>query len=505
MSTRGLSSASAQPLSECTLFLMSLEKQQTRNRKEAFVVAIGRDPSVLAHSDPDLVFTTNELEGLEEGKVISLVSLLHVEGSKAEGEIRDLLPFYDTNFLALLFFDPEHDHAENDPRQAAHKYAHIPDDWLAQAKELRDKVFSIIRERAGDKKVIINTYHNAYGMPKAWKDAGFVLQSPDSTIAYEFARKLDTRRLAERTQLSTGEMIPVRDGVVVPGSDVVRAARDLGGDVFIASDGDPYFAHNARFRVDHEAAPDFLPDTPYLVTRWHSESDGAQHSPNTQIVIGDHGVEYLGQLDQIIKENVKYGGNTYPSDSPPEVQEKLKDYTVALAWEMQRKGYRGIAGFDWVEARSGPDKGKVWLAEINPRKNRSTGLLAAILKHVHGHNRLGNLDYQAASGGRMSLDAVNRTFDQFAHMETYHPERTVFVPKDALQRLRDAGIALNEKPDPAGNPKLCVLNFPKPQTRIEPRLSANVIRLTSYGRTRTEAQDGARQIRKLLDEVLVPA
>ena len=485
---------------------MSAERSlEPRSRENEFVVAIGRDPSILAHAKPDLVITTNELEGMENIETISLASFLHENKAEVEQSIRKLMPLYDTNFLALLFYDPQNDGELNEKKQLENKYSHIPEEWLAQAASLQDKIHSLILEKAQGRKVVINPYHSAYALPKKWSESGFILQSPDAKIAYEFASKMGARNLALNTKMDSGEIVPVRDGEIVDADKVEETIKKLGGDVFISSDDDPFFSHNTRVNLNRNPEiPKLREGVRYLVTEWHTEEDGKQHSPNSQVIIGDSHIEYLGQLDQIIKDNVRYGGNIFPSDSTPEVQEKIRQYSMALAREMQAKGYRGFVGFDWIEAQSGVDKGKVWLAEINPRKNRSTGLLAAILNHVHGHVSITDIERRATSGQPMKQEYAKTEFGQFAQMETYHPSRPVFVPADAKDRLLAAGVSFDEKPDPADGAKLCILNFPKAGTYIYPKESANIIRLTSYDQTREKARDGAVKLRALLDKVLNP-
>ncbi len=488
---------------------MSIEQpfQSTprNNKKEEFTVAIGRDPSILINGEPDLVITTNELEGLEGYEAISLAALLHERGLSVEEDVRKLMPLYDTNFLALLFFDPQNDKEFHEKKQLEHKYSHIPEAWLAQAASIQERVYSLIRERAGDRKVVLNMYHSAYHMPKKWKEeGGFQIQSPDASIAYEYASKVGARNLALQTKLDSGESIPVREGELVDAGQVESTIKKLGGDAFVASDDDPFFSHNLRVDLNHAALPKLREGVKYLVTRWYAEEDGKQYSPNTQVIIGDTRIEYLGQADQIIKDDVRYSGNIFPPDSPLDAQEKMRQYSVALAKEMQAKGYRGFVGFDWIEARSGPEEGRVWLAEINPRKNRSSGMLAAILNHVHKHTTISDMERAATSGAVMESLNPKAEFGQFAQMETYHPSRPVYVPPGAKERLIAAGVSFEEKPDPEGGERLCLLNFPKAETHIFPKESANVIRFTSYGRTREEASEGIKKLRALVESVLVP-
>ncbi len=95
-------------------------------------------------------------------------------------------------------------------------------------------------------------------------------------------------------------------------------------------------------------------------------------SPNVQMHIGREmgAIRCGGTTDQRWKRPLIHGGNSFPS-SARRVADML-GWSRTLAEWLQRSGYSGVAGFDFVEYNDRTGKPQAFLAEVNPRTNGAT-------------------------------------------------------------------------------------------------------------------------------------
>lgn len=437
-----------------------------------FTVAVGRDPSLLAYSNPDLVVTTNRYEQQAEKEVptIALNDFLAERGVS-----RRLLELYDTDLMALL----------SDPSHLTETGGRVGEDILPHLAAFQAHVYSVIEQMAAGRQIVINPYHSVHA--EHWRDKGYIVLGPDNTFALEHARKTTAHALACAPETN----VSCLGGEV---ATTVERARELfeeyGGDVFIASDDDPFFPDNRRVRS--VADLDTLREgVPYLITKW---KEGAVRSPNTQVLIGESDLLYLGQMDQILHKDVKYGGNTYPPSSPQNVQEQLKAQTLKLARALQAQGYRGVVGFDWIETQ----EGEIFFAETNPRKNRSSSLLFSILESVNPGLSLAELELRAQQGGSVDIPEIARTKEGLY-------ARMVTVPPSALLEVVDPKYRITEqevyqRAAESDEPVVAVVNIPIAGTAVEAG-SANVTRIVGAGKDPAEVERAIADLRRRLFNV----
>jgi hypothetical protein len=99
-------------------------------------------------------------------------------------------------------------------------------------------------------------------------------------------------------------------------------------------------------------------------------------SPNLEIVVDpDSGAIRVAATEQILNEALVHQGSVHPARAArlPEMEEAA---TSLAAW-MRDRGFRGRAGFDFVETEAGPP---FFLTEINPRFNAASYTLALLAR-----------------------------------------------------------------------------------------------------------------------------
>ncbi len=105
----------------------------------------------------------------------------------------------------------------------------------------------------------------------------------------------------------------------------------------------------------------------------------ATFSPNIQLHIAPDGgsITCVGVTDQRWERALVHGGNLYPSHA--RTVESMLEWAHRMARWLQREGYAGLLGLDFVEYRD-PWSGehRAFLAEVNPRVNGATYPLAVL-------------------------------------------------------------------------------------------------------------------------------
>lgn len=387
------------------------------------MVGVGRDPALIAYCKPDLIITSNRVSLAEEIPMIALNDF--VEGNP-------YLAMYDTDLMQAC---------QNQLIEQASPES------LAQFSEV---IYQTIHLQAKDKQVLINPYYNAY--TKGFRDQNFIILGPKDEIAYQYSRKVVAYQLGQQSN------VPVPQGAIVHGTEGIkkflRSQPKVTAGIFVASDNDPFYPVNLHIKNLTEI--DQLKDgINYLVTTWMNRTN----SPNSQVLIGKEEIVYLDLLDQIIKHDVKYYGNTFPSRS--HFGAMIKEYSLTLAQAMQKDGYRGIVGFDWIET-----KDAVYLAEINPRKNRSTSMLINCLNHFRDSASPELIELEITASTEKALPSFTSTIpDQFRwRMELYKIKTLATVIKEIKPKHSES--KLFEQPQLVAS----ILNFPATKTK----LNANV-------------------------------
>lgn len=435
--------------------------------KKQFIVGIGRDPSLLLYQRPDLIVTINRVQLAADVPQIALNDLV----AETAGE-RRVLKMYDTDLLAALMYDPQkHDQA---------LIAHIPDDVGPFLLEFQRRVIDVIEATRNGQTVLLNPYHSVYDLAQAWQqrwNVDYTLVGPPPDLALEYAKKVMAWQLAK--DLS----VPVPEGQIVDSHEAAQPLLTKYGDLFVASHGDPLYPHNFRARSPEDLTRMQL-GHPYLVTRWEAASE---RSPNSQVLIGADDVLYLGQSDQRIVDNVKYNGNTFPTTSSLSIQDKIQQYSLQLARGMQKAGYRGITGFDWIERGEEP-----LMVEINPRKQRSSGIFFALLEAMNKESlnnaSVGGIvdcEVAAIEQQRYSLQLVSLNLPTQMHcaMELYSPDQASTVTGAVPNNLLCSETQLVQTwLEQHGQPCTALLNVPVVGTVVSASVP-NLMRIVAIGNT----------------------
>lgn len=138
-----------------------------------------------------------------------------------------------------------------------------------------------------------------------------------------------------------------------------------------------------------------------------------EHIPiNITLVIGNNSILFFPISFQIIEKSnniIKYiGGDFYSSKFlDKQVHDKIKFYSNKIALKMQKIGYRGIAGIDFIITNN-----EVYFLEINPRYQASSFIISRELEKTNNCN-LALLHYQAITAQdfqHIDLASINYSF-----------------------------------------------------------------------------------------------
>lgn len=132
-----------------------------------------------------------------------------------------------------------------------------------------------------------------------------------------------------------------------------------------------------------------------LEASYHVSNYIVGNSVNTHVVIGKDKILYFPFSLQIIKprnNNLSYQGGdfgAYNEYTPKSVDCKLRKYTEKIAKKIQKLGYIGVLGIDFIATND-----EAYFLEINPRFQTSSALLNTNLK-LKGLPSLYKLNYDA--------------------------------------------------------------------------------------------------------------
>ncbi len=385
----------------------------------------------MSYCHPDLIVTSNRVPLYDDFPVIALNDFIN-----------------DTPFLSIYDTDLMSAFVQYTSQAQAPSY--FSQEIFEALRPFQEAVFHAIEEGAKGRNVLINPYYNAF--TDAFGMKGYDIVGPNDDIAYELSRKTSAFLLAQQAH------VPAPEGTILSGKREVvsfykeHTSKERG--IFVASDDDPYHPTNIHITSEQEC-DQLQEDQKYLATVWQK----CRNSQNTQVIIGKNQVFYLGVTDQIIKDDVKYYGNTYPTRSSSVVQNQLKKYTLQMASIMQGQGYRGIAGFDWIETQDG----EVLFVEINPRKNRSTAMLIGFLERCRPPDAQSIIELEIAASLDREWDTEEWPVpsDVQWSMEIIKAEEEMIINEDKKPAYSEVNIFSTEQAE-------SILNYPEKGTVVSP-------------------------------------
>lgn len=305
---------------------------QTQLSSTDFIVSIGRDAALLSYCDPDVIVTIH-------AQVLA-VDIPQIVLSEIAPESVGVVG-YDTDLM----------------------------EYLLEHKEVFERVCEEIERMAAGRSVVLNPYYNSYTKP--FRERGYEVVGPQDAVVWPFSFK----RYAYQVAQSIG--IPVVEGRVCSGKKEVVSLFAERGSLFVSFDEDPFHPINRQISEMSQIA--ILPEASCLVTFWQE----VVLSPNVQVLIGANDVLVLGVMDQIIRDGVTYYGNRSPHSLTDDQLQDVMVSTSLFAKEMQKQGYRGIAGFDFLVTA----QEEVLFVECNPRKNRSSSVLISEIESLDSVER----------------------------------------------------------------------------------------------------------------------
>ncbi len=111
-------------------------------------------------------------------------------------------------------------------------------------------------------------------------------------------------------------------------------------------------------------------NTHYLIEEMYPVSS----SPNVQYEISDKSLNRLLITDQLLDADLNHFGNRYPYET--DQKEIIIEYSDKISLHLQKLGYRGFLGIDFIIT----DKNQVFPIEINARANTSSYAIKAMEK-----------------------------------------------------------------------------------------------------------------------------
>jgi len=195
-----------------------------------------------------------------------------------------------------------------------------------------------------------------------------LLGDPEHT--WHFGSKSGFREIARSIGLQVAPGFEWQDSL----EKVIQCCRDLFANGFarvvVKGDRGASSAENINFTENDEAWEirvyqlwQGLHNKSCAVERWFEDTS---ISPSIHFKITDNDVEpLLGPWQQVLSgANYEYAGIMHPIDAPFDITERLRKQGVRLAYEYQKRGYRGFLGFDTIIRENGEI---IWI-ECNARK-----------------------------------------------------------------------------------------------------------------------------------------
>lgn len=391
--------------------------------KKPFVIGVARDVSLISYCHPDLIITINRASLAEAIPIIAINDFFSGQ----------FLPLMDTDLMALFC-------------SKKIKEAKIPEFVLIKKDEIQREVFKQILEMAGRRPVVINPYYKAFS--HGFQEKGFLVIGPSDKNVLSLDKKIVTHQLAKKNNLFVAKGFVKKDLAQVK-KDFSKIKKQFGS-FFLAAYDTPFYPTNRHIK-SFKDLKGLSKNSPLLLTRWLNKTA----SPNSQVLIGKRQILFLGLTDQIIKEEIKYFGNLFPSGLSLKQQKEIERLTLILAKAMQKMGYRGLAGFDWFV----DDGGQILFSEINPRKNRSSAILIAAYDTFKNKDAqtIFEMEIAASNEKRFFPVKINLPKNLFWAMERYK----VFEPMVITRQLSSDFIEADSFLDKNKNSFSIFNPFPK--------------------------------------------
>lgn len=322
-------------------------------RDPYLVVVAAKDPAhevalTESYSRPDLVLTTNGTSYPMDGYNGLELALNDTTDPKIN------YPFREQEFQNHIL-----------------SHSNIEGRYSPEILEIRRRFVRELSERieseSDGRPVLVNTYSNRFDN-QFLRNRGLFIIGPSSRLVNKYEDKTKSYNLARDLR------IPVADGGIA--SNLYEAEefhRELMKNypaVFMSS-GMSLGGGDTTLRLNGDGVGEFPGKPPYIITGWIDKKG----SPSSQVLVGKDKVLYLGMGDQIIEDEVKYGGNLFPSNFSDGIKNKIREYSLRLANRMRKEGYRGFSGFDWMVGKDN----EIYFSEINPRKTRQTSIFTGML------------------------------------------------------------------------------------------------------------------------------
>jgi hypothetical protein len=442
-------------------------------KDDFMIIPVSKDPSLITsltsfiEDDPQAILTTNGVRLTQEALSNRQVAF----NQSVDG--RPNLVLSDGNLQALLVGDEVASLADTE----------IPKtQWDIYITKFRKEVLDKLHQLSEGRPIALNTYFNSQSSALL-KKMGFLVLGPDSELVREYSSKINAYDLAKKID------IPVLDGSITnsleEAVELFANKKDWEKGAFVTSERGSG-GNSAKHIESLEELKEFRFAPPLLLTKWVTK----ESSPNSQVLVGRDESLYLGATDQIIVNGVEYFGNIFPSHLEQTTQDKIRRYSLKLANEMRKSGYRGFTGFDWIVT----PENDIYFGEINPRKNRSSSMLVSALEQNKPRDIYSITELEALATLNEGWDNVRewqpkeginwgmRLFKTWGHAR---------VKRDILPEYEDSTIMQEE--DKASS----VLNFPQAGTYLEKFPGKHdLARIIAVGNSRREVELQIDQRRK---------
>jgi Pre ATP-grasp domain len=224
---------------------------------------------------------------------------------------------------------------------------------------------------------------------------------------------VDLRELPEPRRQEAMLQRAVERQMVGTGSVIIRGSAGAAGSATFAVKSHDEIPGLVRALVQSE-------NRIYLV----EEMVEMRVSPNVQMHIGrDPGLVRCGGVsDQRWDQPLVHGGNGFPSTAH-RINDMLA-WSRRLAEWLQRAGYYGVAGFDFVEYADAAGNPQAFLAEVNPRTNGATYPLRLRRRLNVSQREAGYPEIAAFASGTVEVEAGSfRELREMWDEQLFCPER----------------------------------------------------------------------------------